>query len=114
MKFNTRTLLAWTAIAALLLTIFRRPLNWLWDNGTQSPVVQSFLNAYRHLAWLAGYDVEYFGGSGLYGSNTSGETIAECLGFVTSIFVRVALGVVIVGIIIGLLDWAKAKPHEGD
>lgn len=111
-QFNIRQLLAVTAMSSIIVAIFRRPLRWLIEQGdTSSGCLGQFVDGYRHLAWLAGFEIEYAKEAAGFSSS---ETLAALAGFVTSAILHVGM---IFGIGYGfccLWRWASETPEDSE
>lgn len=96
MRFPLRFLFRVTFGACLLLAIFHRPLRLVVDHPEElAPYWNEFLDPMRHLAWLAGVNVEYGG----FPPNILLASVCFVAGCVVSFFVHVLLAAFVLAVL---------------
>jgi hypothetical protein len=86
------------------------------DGGPDNPLVANFLDPFRHLAWLAGYEVTYHPGSVVYQYSGNDETEAEVfvslIGFILSVGLHVVLLILLGGVVWAIWDASSPTKEE--
>ncbi len=100
MKFNLREMFVWTGIAAFVCFVLRRPVVYLINADGAGGV---FLNFYRHLGYVVGYDTPYAKNTLSVGV----DLVVFLVALVSSAILHVALVFGMVCLLDFLLNWAR-------
>jgi hypothetical protein len=111
MQWNIRHWLVSVIIVSVPLAVLRRPIAGLL-HGSAPPVCTGFLHGFRHLVWLAGFEVEYWTPPAS-GPLPLGWLIGLGVGIIASLAFHAWIFYLAIELVQRLWAWAEGKPKEG-